>query len=174
VSTNQYGPRLRDVEAGDIPGVYAINEANVPHVNSISVARFGDFIGEAVYFRVALLGDDLVGYLVAFAPDASYDSLNFCWFQRHYQEFLYIDRIAVAASARRRGVASVLYRDFFRFAAPRTALVTCEVNTRPVNPESLAFHGSFGFRQVGTQETDGGAKTVSLMAAELGAGVPSP
>lgn len=174
MSTNQYEPRLRDVEGGDIPGVYAINEANVPHVNSISVARFGEFIGEAVYFRVALLGDDLAGYLVAFAPGAPYDSLNFLWFQRHYQEFLYIDRIAVAAGARRRGVASVLYRDFFHFAAPRTALVTCEVNTRPVNLESLAFHGSFGFRQVGTQETDGGAKTVSLMAVELGAGVPSP
>ena len=165
---------MRDAEDGDVPGVYAINEANLPHVNSISVARFRDFIGEAVYFRIALLGDDLAGYLVAFAPDASYDSLNFRWFQGHYEEFIYIDRIAVAASARRRGIASLLYRDFFHFAAPRAALVTCEVNTRPVNPESLAFHDSFGFRQVGTQETDGGAKTVSLMAVELGAGVPSP
>ena len=75
----------------------------------------------------------------------------------------------MAASARRRGVASSLYRDFFHFAGPRTALVTCEVNTRPVNAESLAFHESFEFREVGSQETDGGAKTVSLMAVELSA-----
>ena len=174
MSTNQLRLELRTAEDRDLCGVYAINEANLPHVNSISVERFRAFIGEAVYFRVALLGDDLAGYLVAFAPGAHYDSLNYLWFQRHYEEFIYIDRIAVAASARRRGVASALYRDFFHFATTRTAVVTCEVNTRPENPESLAFHASFGFRQVGTQETDGGAKTVSLMAVELGAGAPSP
>ncbi len=174
MSTHKHSPRLRDAEDGDLAGVYAINEANLPHVNSISVERFGAFIGEAAYFRVALIGDDLAGYLVAFAPGADYDSLNYLWFQRHYEDFIYIDRIAVAAAARRRGVASALYRDFFGFTAGRTALVTCEVNTRPANPESLAFHASFGFREVGTQETDGGAKTVSLMAVDPSAGAPSP
>jgi predicted GNAT superfamily acetyltransferase len=159
-------PRVRQAGDADVAAVYAINEANVPHVNSISQERFQGFIAEAVYFRVALLGTDLAGYLVAFAPGAPYDSLNFLWFQQRYEKFIYIDRIAVAAGARRRGVASVLYRDFFRFAGPRTGLVTCEVNTRPVNAESMAFHKTFGFREVGTQETDGGAKTVSLMAVE--------
>jgi predicted GNAT superfamily acetyltransferase len=167
VSTYQQGPRVRGVRDTDLAAVYAINEANLPHVNSIGLQRFEDFIAEAVYFKVALLAADLVGYLVAFAPGAAYDSLNFLWFQQRYGEFIYIDRIAVAAAARRRGVASVLYRDFFRFAGARTGLVTCEVNTRPVNAESMAFHEAFGFRQVGTQETDGGAKSVSLMAVTL-------
>ena len=75
--------------------------------------------------------------------------------------------VAGCAPARRRGVAGSLYRDFFHFASTRTGLVTCEVNTRPPNPESMSFHQSFGFRQVGTQETDGGAKTVSLMGVDL-------
>ena len=170
MSTNQLQPRVRDAEDADVAAVYAINEANVPHVNSISPARFRDFIVQAAYFRIALLGTDLAGYLVAFSPGAPYDSLNFLWFQQRYEEFIYIDRIAVAAGSRRRGVASVLYRDFFGFAGPRTGLVTCEVNTRPVNTESMAFHKTFGFREVGTQETDGGAKTVSLLAVELSGG----
>lgn len=160
-------PAIRDVRVADLGAVYAINEAAIPHVNSISLDRFENFITDAAYFRAALLDGQLAGYLVAFAPGAPYDSLNFLWFQRHYRDFLYVDRIAVAAPARRRGIASVLYRDFFQFACSLTGLVTCEVNTRPVNAESLAFHHGFGFREVGTQETDDGAKTVSLMAVEL-------
>jgi predicted GNAT superfamily acetyltransferase len=147
--------------------VHTINEAAVPHVNSISLDRFRDFAGEAAYFRVALLDAGLAGYLVTFAPGARYDSVNFLWFQERYRDFIYIDRIAVAASARRHGVGSGLYRDFFDFARLRTQLLACEVNTRPANAESMAFHESFGFRQVGAQETEGGAKAVSLMAVEL-------
>ena len=160
-------PRVRDVRDGDLRAVHAINESAVPHVNSITVARFHEFIREAAYFRVALLDTGIAGYLVAFAPGADYDSLNYLWFQKRYRDFIYVDRIAVAESARRRGVAGTLYRDFLRFASARTRLVTCEVNTRPANAESMAFHESFGFRCVGTQETDAGKKSVCLMAREI-------
>lgn len=161
--------RIRDVRAADLSTVHAINEAAVPHVNSISLQRFQGFMTEAAYFRVAMLTGDLAGYLVAFAPGAPYESLNYRWFQERYSDFIYIDRIAVSAAARRRGIAAGLYRDLFRFAGPRTGLLTCEVNTRPLNSESLAFHHSFGFREVGTQETEAGAKSVSLMTVSLGA-----
>ncbi len=158
---------IRDVRSPDLAAVHAINEAAVPHVNSIGLDRFQDFTREAAYFQIAMLDAELAGYLVAFAPGARYDSLNFLWFQERYKDFIYIDRIAVAPSARRRGIASSLYREIFDFARPRTGLLTCEVNTRPVNAESVAFHEKFGFREVGAQETEGGAKSVSLMAVEL-------
>ena len=169
MSSNRPELHIRDVRDADLAVVHAINEAAVPHVNSISLGRFQDFTREAAYFRVTLLDAELAGYLVAFAHGAGYDSLNFLWFQERYRDFIYIDRIAVAASARRHGIASDLYRDLFDFARPRTGLLTCEVNTRPVNAESKSFHESFGFREVGTQETEGGAKTVSLMTVELNA-----
>jgi predicted GNAT superfamily acetyltransferase len=159
--------RIRGVEEADLAVVHAINEAAVPHVNSISVDRFRRFMDETVYFKIAEIATGLAGYLVAFDPPATYESLNFRWFQKHYADFIYVDRIAVAAAARRRGVARALYRDLFPFAQARTSLLACEVNTRPMNADSIAFHRSFGFREVGTQETDGGAKTVSLMAVEL-------
>lgn len=167
MSTHPTAPLIRDVCDADLAAVHAINESAVPHVNSISLHRFQNFTLEAVYFQVALLDEHVAGYLVAFAPDAPYDSLNFLWFRKRYNDFIYIDRIAVAASARRCGVAGSLYRDLFRFARSRTPILACEVNTRPVNAESMAFHKQFGFREVGTQETDGGAKVVSLMAAPL-------
>lgn len=162
-------PCIRDVCGADLAAVHAINETAIPHVNSISPERFQNFTRDAAYFRVALLDEDLAGYLVAFAPGAPYDSLNYLWFQERYADFIYIDRIAVAAHARCGGVASSLYRDLFHFARPLTGLLTCEVNTRPVNAASMAFHKGFGFREVGTQQTEGGAKSVSLMAVELNA-----
>lgn len=169
MSAGPAAARIRDVRGADLNAVHAINEAAVPHVNSISLQRFQGFLTEAAYFRIAMLDGRLAAYLVAFAPGAPYESVNYRWFQERYSDFIYIDRIAVHAGARRRGIAAALYRDLFRFAQARTALLTCEVNTRPVNGESLAFHRSFGFREVGTQETEGGAKSVSLMAVTLSA-----
>lgn len=167
VTSRQATPELRDVLDADLDAVYDINELAVPHVNSVSRSRFEGFTHEAIYFRVALLDDELAGFLVAFAPGAGYESLNYRWFEAHYDDFIYIDRIAVSEKARRRKIASTLYRDFFEFAHKRTAMVTCEVNTRPANAESMAYHQSFGFEPVGTQETDGGNKTVCLMALRL-------
>lgn len=158
--------RIRDVCDADLARVHAINESAVPHVNSIDIERFRGFTREAAYFRVAHIDGLLAGVLVAFAPGAGYESLNFRWFEAHYRDFIYVDRIAVAEAARRRSVASHLYRDLFRSVASRTRRITCEVNTRPVNAESMAFHERFGFRPVGSQETEGGAKSVCLMALE--------
>ena len=159
--------RIRDVRASDLGALHSINESAVPHVNSVAVERFRGFTREAVYFRVALVDDDmLAGMLVAFAPGAGYESLNYRWFEARYRDFVYVDRIAVAETARRRGVASRLYRDLFASVAARTRRITCEVNTRPANAESMAFHHRFGFRPVGSQETEGGAKRVCLLALE--------
>jgi len=46
-------------------------------------------------------------------------------------------------------------------------IITCEVNLKPKNDESLLFHKKYGFEQVGTQETDGGKKEVSLMVYKI-------
>jgi predicted GNAT superfamily acetyltransferase len=42
--------------------------------------------------------------------------------------------------------------------------ITCEVNVRPANPGSLAFHARLGFVEVGRQETKGGTTEVALLA----------
>ena len=41
--------------------------------------------------------------------------------------------------------------------------MTCEVNIRPPNDGSMHFHERLGFRQVASQEIDGGKKEVALM-----------
>ena len=69
--------------------------------------RLTQLIGEASYAR--RIGE-LDAFLLAFDQDADYDSPNFLWFRERYPRFVYVDRIVVAAAARGRGLARLLYR----------------------------------------------------------------
>ncbi len=160
---------IRDVEPHDLHCVLEMNEAAVPHVNSVPLAQMQKFLDEAAYFRVAVVDGVPAAFLVGLTPNADYQSLNFRWFCDKYSSFAYIDRIAVAAAARRRGLAAALYRDFessFNSRAPR---LVCEVNLRPPNPASMQFHERMGFVQVGSQVIDDGAKEVAMMVKALAA-----
>jgi uncharacterized protein len=156
---------IRDVKEQDLPAVLALNEASVPHVNSVPMAQLEKFRREAAYFRVALADGAVAACLVGLAPDADYASLNFRWFKARYHDFAYVDRIAVAEHARRLGLGSALYADFERHFTGRTSRLACEVNLEPPNEVSMAFHRRHGFVQVGTQPVDG--KIVAMLVKEL-------
>ena len=77
------------------------------------------------------------------------------------------NRIAVDPGYRRYGIGRAFYAEIVeRFTGIYPQLL-CEVNVRPRNEASLLFHHSIGFREVGQQDTDGGNKTVSLLALPL-------
>ena len=155
--------RLAPVAGDDYAAVHALNEAAVPAVNSVPVAALVEFAAFADAFEVAHAGDRVAGFLVLLAPGASYQSPNYRWFQSRYPDFLYVDRVVVAEDSRGLGIGRAFYELARARAAARGAPLTCEVNLEPPNPGSLAFHERMGFRQVGTQRTDGGRKEVSLM-----------
>jgi predicted GNAT superfamily acetyltransferase len=108
------------------------------------------------------------GFLLALDQDADYGSPNFQWFRTRYPRFVYVDRIVVASSVRGRGYARRLYRDLFDHAiAAGHAQVFCEVNKRPPNPASDAFHAASGFVEVGTAGVHGGSRTVRYLSCRL-------
>ncbi len=80
---------------------------------------------------------------------------------------MYVDRIVITPDFQGRGLGRAFYDDLSEFSKVKTARITCEVNIRPINERSILFHEKYGFRQVGTQETEGGKKEVSLMALDL-------
>lgn len=162
--------RIRDVTTGDLEAVGRLNDAAVPQVNAVPPRSLERFAREAAYFRLAVRNGKPAGLLVAMTPDMRYHSSNFLWFRERYERFVYIDRIVVAADARGDGIGRRLYEDLVAFAAPTAALLACEVNVRPRNEGSLRFHRRFGFETVGTQDTEGGTKTVALMIRPLGGG----
>ena len=112
-------------------------------------------------------GDELGAYLVGFRPGTGYMSPNYRWFCEHYDEFAYVDRVAVAAGARRSGIATRLYDDFAAAMPPSVPVMTCEVNVRPPNESSMEFHRRLGFEQVGSLASDSGDKEVAMLLKHL-------
>jgi predicted GNAT superfamily acetyltransferase len=159
---------LRDAVAADLPTIHAINQANLPAVGDITFAELEWFFAKAGALRVAELDGEVAGFLLALRPGLDYSSLNYAWFCTRYTDFWYIDRVAVDATWRRRGIARALYADAEGCArAVAAPLLACEVNLRPRNDESLAFHEHQGFVEVGQQDTDGGDKTVVMLVRSL-------
>lgn len=159
--------QISDVRPHDIEDVWRLNDESVPHVSRIDRAEMQWFAQHAHYFRVVRQEDRLAGFLIGLRPGLPYASPNYRWFAEYYRDFAYIDRVAVAESARRQGVARRLYQDFAATLDDSVRVMTCEVNIRPANESSMQFHTRYGFVQVGTQETEGGQKEVALMEMKL-------
>lgn len=161
---------IRDYTSGDLAAVHAINQDEVPAVGSETLDALGRIAEQSVIALVAADGASRIGaFCMVLAPGADYDSGNFRWFGERYADFVYLDRIAVAPTHQRQGLGRRLYAEVERLAAERhpTATDFClEVNLRPRNDTSLAFHAELGFVEVGQRETDYGA-LVSLMTRPL-------
>ncbi len=158
---------VRAIENSDFDWLLELNQACLPAVSALTAARTAKLVDEAGYARLLHAEGQPLGALIAFWPDADYDSPNFLWFKARYESFLYIDRVMVDAAARGRGVGARLYADLFAFAKQQAqggqGRVTCEVNRLPPNPGSLRFHETLGFAAVGEQQTESGTKSVIMM-----------
>ncbi len=157
----------QDATVDDLRDVQVLNEAVTPAVNSLDLEELGWFLQHASYFRVVRRDGELLAFLIGIEEGRGYRSLNYKWFSERHERFAYVDRIAVAESGRRLGLASLLYDDFIERVARRSGLLVCEVNTTPRNEESLAFHDAMGFRPVGTQWTENNTKEVVLLERPL-------
>jgi predicted GNAT superfamily acetyltransferase len=100
-------------------------------------------------------------------PGLAYESANYRWFSNNYEDFGYVDRVAVSPTTRRLGIASALYQDFATTLRGHVDVMTCEVNIRPPNESSMRYHEQHGFVRVGSQETEGGKKEVALLEMKL-------
>jgi predicted GNAT superfamily acetyltransferase len=158
---------IRDLRESDIEAVLDLNQSEVPHVGSVSRDRMRWYAENATYFRIALADEQLAAYLVGLRPGTDYDSPNYRWFCDRYEEFAYVDRVAVAPFARRMGLASRLYQDFAGAMPHSVGIMTCEVNVRPPNPSSMEFHQRLGFEQVGSLTNDEDDKEVAMLLRQI-------
>lgn len=150
------------------PDILALNAESVQFLSPLSARLLEHLHASAAYHKVVLDGQRVAAFLLALAPGARYDSVNYQWFDSRYSDFLYVDRVVVSPAARGNGLASLLYRDLFQTAlAQGCARVACEFDVEPPNRASEALHIRFGFTEVGTQRVAGGSKLVSLQSAPV-------
>jgi hypothetical protein len=151
----------------DLPHILELNKAAIPAVNLLNQPEVRNLFSQAEYFHSLWLNQEVIGFLIALGPGAIYNSPNYRWFELRYDEFLYIDRIVIDPIHQGVGYGRLFYDNLRESAGQQFTKLTCEVNLRPKNENSLKFHRRYGFQQVGTQETEGGSKQVSLMVYEI-------
>ncbi len=153
---------IRELREADLGAVAAINAEHIPAVGEADEAKLRAIWEWSSVALVAVGGDDVpVGFCLVLGPGTPYGSQNYRWFAERYDDFAYLDRVAITSDATGRGIGAALYREVERRAsAPWFVL---EVNLRPRNDGSLRFHERAGFVEVGQQETDYGA-LVSMLA----------
>jgi hypothetical protein len=161
---------IRQTIVDDLHPALALNNGSVPHINELDAAELDRLLGMAALALTAEVDGAFAGFCITFPPGIEYASLNYGWFSRNYDDFVYLDRIAIDPAYRRLGIGRAFYSHVVDGFTGVFRHLLCEVNIRPRNEASLAFHHSIGFREVGQQDTDGGKKTVSLLALPLVAG----
>jgi predicted GNAT superfamily acetyltransferase len=155
---------IRPLREADLDWALALNASLDVELSPLTRRGLIDLLDAAFHARLA---DPQRGLLIAFDQDAHYRSPNFLWFKARLARFVYVDRIAVAETARGRGIARRLYDDLF--AAARDAghdRIVCEVNVEPPNPTSDAFHARFGFTEIGQADLASG-KVVRYLSKAL-------
>jgi len=160
--------QIRDAVPADFKTVLRLNQAFVHFLSPLDLNLLAALGGEAAYFRVAEMDGDVVAFLIALTPGASYASQNYLWFDTRFDGFAYIDRIVVAERAQGNAVGARLYDDLAAFAKGQgLKQLTCEYNIEPMNEGSAIFHDRYGFKEVGQQDLPELQKCVSMQVYAL-------
>ncbi|WP_430866946.1 GNAT family N-acetyltransferase [Demequina aurantiaca] len=161
--------RLRVMRETDVPAVTALNNAAAPAVNLLEESEVTAVLSMCDVALVATDHDgDVLAFLLSLGGGQPYESENYQWFEARGVRHLYIDRIVVGPGAKGTGIGRALYESVFERARERGATeINAEVNVRPPNPGSIAFHERLGFRQLAEQETKGGTVRVCMLSRHV-------
>ena len=162
---------IRDIQSKDYPAVLAINKYSVAMLSPLNQAQLERLVEQASIAVVAEVDNNIAAFLLVIGPNADYASVNYQWFNQHYPDFLYIDRIVVHHDYRGKRIGHKLYEYVLREAKTKTATRLCaEIDIQPPNLPSLKFHLKWGFSEVSKlahESKAGPDKVVSLQAKNL-------
>ena len=145
----------------DVETVLALNEESVDALVPMAESDLARFRGLTSHTLVCEVDGEVAAFAIAYAPGTAYDSVNYRWHAARFEDFLYLDRIAVSSRHRRRGIASALY-DAMEDAARDHGRMVCEIYSDPPNDVSIAFHTSRGYRDVGHLRLDDDHEVVMM------------
>lgn len=156
---------IRPAILKDLEQIHSINESVLPHVNSIPISDFKEFIEISSFFSIVEIEGEIAGFMIVLDPHQNYDSENYSYFKETFTSFDYVDRIVISEEYRGKGLGTKLYQ--YLFDNSKEERVTCEVNIQPPNPKSILFHQMLGFEEVNQHYSEGGKKFVTLMARNI-------
>tara|TARA_A100001234_G_C12466148_1_gene317318 strand:+ start:127 stop:624 length:498 start_codon:yes stop_codon:yes gene_type:complete len=158
------GMEIRSLTHVDLNSMWEINEQGLPGTGKVSIEEISNLLDISELALGVYQDEQLLGFVLCLLPKTNYGSLNYAWFNQRYDEFIYVDRIAVSIHNRDRGIGSLLYQEVIKYSERNNVMITAEVSLKPPNEGSMRFHHRFGFRDVGVLEHE--SKSVTLMTRE--------
>ena len=164
IEIERVGMDIRRLEMDAVPELWRINEEGLPGVGKVTEAAMGDLLSLAELPLGVFEGGELLGFVICLLPRTRYGSLNYAWFNERYDQFLYVDRIAVAEAHRNRQVGGLLYARVIEEADKLGVPIAAEVSLQPPNPGSMRFHDRHDFSEVGVLHH--GKQSVTMLLRE--------
>jgi predicted GNAT superfamily acetyltransferase len=149
---------IRPIEHHDLDAIVDLNQAALEGVGPLDYESAALLVKQSDQALVLDDGGQVGGFVITLPTGATYESSRYEWFEDRLEEYVYLDRIVVAETHRRRGVASRLY-DAVEAHLP----VALEVYD--TNEPSLEFHRRRGYRQVGELKHAGRRNLMLLKAS---------
>lgn len=142
---------INEIKSRHFPQILKINEEFVHWLSHWDEARMKWVLARSDYARQI---DEAQAVLIGYPHDVDYPEhhKNLDYLSRHLDNYFYIDRIIIDSASQGQGYGRILYEDMAKFARARGYdWLACEVNTKPDNPGSHAFHLKMGFEVMGDQ-----------------------
>lgn len=147
-------PGPRPIQPAHHAAILRNNQQFVHWLSPLDGADLTVLLGHADYAQQFADGQ---AALIGYAGDSAYRHKHVDYLSARLDRYVYIDRIVIGAAGQGQGWGRTLYADIEEFArrSGHTHLA-CEVNTRPDNPGSHAFHRALGFAAFGDEDYEGG------------------
>jgi len=131
--------------------ILKVNAEYVYWLSPLDEARLKWVLERADYAKQI---DNAQAVLFGYPYDVNYpDHINIQYLSQHIENYFYIDRIVIDSASQGKGYGRQLYEDIIRHAREGGyEYLACEVNTKPNNPGSHAFHLKMGFEVLGDEE----------------------
>ena len=154
--------RTQPLSPNDIDSIWSINEQGLPGTGKVTIQEISHLLELSTLTLGVFSNGELLGFVICLPPGTDYGSLNYAWFNNKYEQFIYVDRIAVSTDSRNRGIGSILYQEVVSYSEQHAIPIAAEVNSIPPNPGSMRFHDRFQFEKVGELEHQDKSVTMFL------------
>ncbi len=157
-----YHPNHEKLSDVLLENIFKLNELNKPALGTLeNLETLKKLYNYSMLCACSFLNKKLVAFCLLMNQSSEYSSPNFKYFKRKYNNFLYIDRIAIDTNYQRKGIGSLIYERFYELSIENNVPLCCEVNTFPLNKKSLDFHYKKGFKKI--EELNYGNKKVVML-----------
>ena len=130
----------------DLEFVLSLNQRSLNAVSDLDLKKINNFLRLSSYFKIFLIENTPVGFLIGLLPGKDYQSENYIWLNNRYESFIYVDRVIIDPEYRNQGLGSFFYDDLLTSFRNKVDSILCEVNIKPFNKQSINFHKKYSER----------------------------